>query len=81
MAPYIYILETKIENRVVKKGMGGGWLGPLGPLGGLGIGVGKKYSAHPLEPTQLTPMKERNKKQTRDRFLGPKWLIGCSPST
>ena len=27
----------------------GGWEGPPGPPGGLGIGVGNKYSAHPLK--------------------------------
>jgi len=27
---------------------GGGWVGPPGPPGGFVIGVGKKYSAHPL---------------------------------
>jgi len=37
---------AKIENTVFSKGVGGG--GPPGPPGGLGIGVGKKYSAHPL---------------------------------
>jgi len=39
---------AKIENRVFSKGVGGRWVGPPGPPGGLGIGVGKKYSAHPL---------------------------------
>jgi len=41
------IFGTKIENRVFSKGVGrGGWVGPPRPPGGLGIGVGKKYSAH-----------------------------------
>jgi len=40
--------DTKIEMRVFSKGVGGGWAGPPGPPGGLGIGVGKRYSAHPF---------------------------------
>jgi len=43
-----FIFGAKIENRVFSKGIGGGWVGPPGPPGRLGIGVGEKYSAHPL---------------------------------
>ena len=39
---------TAIENRVFFKCVGEGCLGLPGHPGGLGIGVGKKYSAYPL---------------------------------
>jgi len=42
---------AKIENRVFSRGVGGGWVGPSGPPRDFGIGIGKKYSAHPLSPT------------------------------
>ena len=38
-------------NSLFSRGVGGGWVGPPGPYGGFGIGIGKKYSAHPLSPT------------------------------
>jgi len=39
---------AKIENSLFEGWEGRGWLGPSGPPGGLGIGIGKKISAHPL---------------------------------
>jgi len=50
-----------IENRVFSRGVGGGWVGPPGPPGGFGIGVGKKYYAHPLELSlRKSPRNPRN---------------------
>jgi len=85
----------KIEIRVFSKAVWGGWVGPPGPPGGLGIGVGKKYSAHqPAAPRPETkggmhfifllyyhPYFCLFVTPVRDRFLGSKWLIRCSPSS
>ena len=79
---HIFVFWRQKNDKVFLKGVGGGWVGPPGPPGGLDIGVGKKYSAHPLaqglRPKLIRCLKNK-KCENEERKISP-WSAYFAPA-